>query len=145
MSGGYWLGVDLGGTKILTGLFDDEMKLVARSKLPTAAEHGPAAVFERIDLAIVEKLLAAASEESSLHLVSFANQVVRQGFAADAVPDQLPGRGDARGPGGLRPDGIAPEGRRDPSPLRVRSLTQSRDGADGVLVRVVRVRGSFFL
>jgi glucokinase len=49
MSSGYWLGVDLGGTKILTGLFDDDMKLLARSKLPTAAESGPAAVFERID------------------------------------------------------------------------------------------------
>ena len=48
MSGGYWLGVDLGGTKILSGLFDDGMKLMARSKMPTTAESGAAGVFERI-------------------------------------------------------------------------------------------------
>ncbi|MDB5308663.1 MAG: hypothetical protein JWO38_2865 [Gemmataceae bacterium] len=48
MTGGYWLGVDLGGTKILSGLFDDGLKLLARSKQPTAADAGPAAVFGRI-------------------------------------------------------------------------------------------------
>ncbi|MBY0513482.1 MAG: ROK family protein, partial [Gemmataceae bacterium] len=48
MSGGYWLGVDLGGTKILAGLFDDSMKLLARSKLPTSAEGGAAGVMGRI-------------------------------------------------------------------------------------------------
>jgi glucokinase len=48
MSTGYWLGVDLGGTKILSGLFDDNLRLLARSKLPTTADGGPAAVFERI-------------------------------------------------------------------------------------------------
>src|ERR1041385_769647 len=48
MSAGYWLGVDLGGTKILSGLFDDELKLLARSKQPTSAEGGPSAVFARI-------------------------------------------------------------------------------------------------
>ena len=35
MSDGYWLGVDLGGTKILAGLFDDDLKLLARAKQPT--------------------------------------------------------------------------------------------------------------
>ena len=48
MSAGYWLGVDLGGTKILSGLFDDDLKLLARSKQPTSAEGGPTAVFGRI-------------------------------------------------------------------------------------------------
>ncbi len=48
MSAGYWLGVDLGGTKILSGLFDDNLKLLARSKQPTAAEGGPSAVFGRL-------------------------------------------------------------------------------------------------
>jgi glucokinase len=48
MSAGYWLGVDLGGTKILSGLFDDDLKLLARSKQPTSAEGGPSAVFARI-------------------------------------------------------------------------------------------------
>ena len=40
MTGGYWLGVDLGGTKILSGLFDDNLKLLARSKHHTASGAG---------------------------------------------------------------------------------------------------------
>jgi glucokinase len=48
MTGGYWLGVDLGGTKILSGLFDENLKLLARSKQPTSAEGGPVGVFGRI-------------------------------------------------------------------------------------------------
>ena len=38
MSDGYWIGVDLGGTKILAGLFDDELTLLARAKQPTGGE-----------------------------------------------------------------------------------------------------------
>lgn len=48
MSGGYWLGVDLGGTKILSGLFDDNLKLLARSKHPTDPAGGAAAVLGRV-------------------------------------------------------------------------------------------------
>jgi glucokinase len=48
MAAPYWLGVDLGGTKILTGLFDDGCKLVARTKAPTNYEEGGPAVFGRI-------------------------------------------------------------------------------------------------
>src|SRR4029450_5199473 len=40
MSAGYWLGVDLGGTKILSGLFDDDLKLLARSKQTTSGGGG---------------------------------------------------------------------------------------------------------
>jgi glucokinase len=52
MTGGYWLGVDLGGTKILAGLFDDDLKLLAKSKQPTASEGGPGAVVGRIALGV---------------------------------------------------------------------------------------------
>jgi glucokinase len=52
MSTGYWLGVDLGGTKILAGLFDDDLKLLARSKQPTAAESGPTGVGANIVKAV---------------------------------------------------------------------------------------------
>ena len=48
MTGGYWLGVDLGGTKILSALFDDNLRLLARSKQPTSAEGGPSVVMDRI-------------------------------------------------------------------------------------------------
>jgi glucokinase len=62
MSTGYWLGVDLGGTKILSGLFDAEMKLVARSKQPTAAEGGPSAVIGRLVQGIEAVLREAGVE-----------------------------------------------------------------------------------
>jgi glucokinase len=52
MSTGYWLGVDLGGTKILAGLFDDDLKLLARSKQPTAAETGPTGVVANVAKAV---------------------------------------------------------------------------------------------
>src|SRR5262245_27153303 len=52
MSTGYWLGVDLGGTKILAGLFDDELKLLARSKQPAAAGSGPTGVGASIAKAV---------------------------------------------------------------------------------------------
>jgi glucokinase len=52
MSQRYWIGVDLGGTKVLVGLFDDELNLVARAKHPTGSEGGPAGVFNRIAQAV---------------------------------------------------------------------------------------------
>ncbi len=52
MSQGYWIGVDLGGTKILAGLFDDNLNLLCRSKQPTGSEGGPAGVFDRIGQAV---------------------------------------------------------------------------------------------
>jgi hypothetical protein len=42
------------------------------------------AVFERIDLSILESLLTAATGESSLQLVSFVNQLIGKGAS---VPD----------------------------------------------------------
>src|SRR5437016_1475814 len=42
------------------------------------------AVFERIDLSLLETVLAAASGESSLQMVSFSNQPAGQGHS---VPD----------------------------------------------------------
>jgi glucokinase len=43
-----YVGVDLGGTKILAGVFTAQFKLLAKSKLSTKGERGPAAVLERI-------------------------------------------------------------------------------------------------
>jgi glucokinase len=48
MADEYWIGVDLGGTKILAGLFDDDFRLVGRAKQPTDASAGPQGVFEHI-------------------------------------------------------------------------------------------------
>ena len=52
MAATHWLGVDLGGTKILAGLFDDSLNLVARAKQPTNSEEGGPAVFGRIVTAV---------------------------------------------------------------------------------------------
>src|SRR5580698_2912774 len=44
----YLVGVDLGGTKILAGIFTPSLKCVGRSKMSTKAERGSEAVIERI-------------------------------------------------------------------------------------------------
>ncbi|MDB6063868.1 MAG: hypothetical protein JWR26_76 [Pedosphaera sp.] len=44
----YVVGVDMGGTKILSGVFTTSLKCVGRSKMSTKAERGPDAVIERI-------------------------------------------------------------------------------------------------
>ncbi|MEW6303266.1 MAG: ROK family protein [Verrucomicrobiota bacterium] len=42
------IGVDLGGTKILAGVFDEQLKLVGQYKMSTKAQRGPEGVIERI-------------------------------------------------------------------------------------------------
>jgi len=42
------VGVDLGGTKILAGVFNSQLKCLAREKLTTKAERGAEAVIDRI-------------------------------------------------------------------------------------------------
>ncbi len=44
----YLVGVDLGGTKILAGIFSSSLKPLGRSKMSTKPERGPGAVIERI-------------------------------------------------------------------------------------------------
>lgn len=67
------------------------MALVAKNPLFSTYRQGEnrvtssmLAVFERIDLSILESLLTASTGESSLQLVSFTNQPAGQG---DSVPD----------------------------------------------------------
>src|SRR5207244_4504980 len=44
----YVIGVDLGGTKILAGVFDSQMKCLGRSKMSTKAQRGADEVVSRI-------------------------------------------------------------------------------------------------
>jgi glucokinase len=44
----YFIGVDLGGTKILAGVFDDKLVCLGRSKMSTKSERGPLEVMDRI-------------------------------------------------------------------------------------------------
>ena len=43
-----YLGIDIGGTNIKIGLFDDEMNIVAKASVPTKADMGPDFVVERL-------------------------------------------------------------------------------------------------
>ncbi|MBO0698663.1 MAG: ROK family protein [Zavarzinella sp.] len=52
MSAAYWLGVDLGGTKILAGLFDQNFTVLGRAKQATNYDEGGPAVFARIVSAV---------------------------------------------------------------------------------------------
>ncbi len=54
MSDARWIGVDLGGTKVLAGVFDDSLKLLGTAKQPSNASGGPAAVFEAITTVVSE-------------------------------------------------------------------------------------------
>ncbi|VTS05499.1 ROK family protein [Tuwongella immobilis] len=63
---GYWLGVDLGGTKILAGLFDSNLKLIARTKQATAADQGGDAVVSRISRAVEEVIENGRIERSEI-------------------------------------------------------------------------------
>ena len=44
----FYAGVDLGGTKIMTGVFDAELQLIGFTKITTKAHRGPEAVIHRI-------------------------------------------------------------------------------------------------
>jgi glucokinase len=50
------IGVDLGGTKILAGVFDEKLKCGHRVKRRTKAERGPEAVIERIARSVREAI-----------------------------------------------------------------------------------------
>jgi glucokinase len=53
------IGVDLGGTKILTGVVSDGNRILGRAKVPTPAQEGAAAILAAI-LASVDEALADA-------------------------------------------------------------------------------------
>jgi glucokinase len=44
----HFVGVDLGGTKILAGVFDDKLSCLGRTKMSTKCERGPEEVMDRI-------------------------------------------------------------------------------------------------
>ncbi|MCE9532197.1 MAG: ROK family protein [Planctomycetes bacterium] len=64
MSHPYWIGVDLGGTKILSGIFDSNFKLLAKSKQATNSAEGGEAVFGRL-IQTVETIIAESKVDPS--------------------------------------------------------------------------------
>lgn len=67
MSQQNWIGVDLGGTKILVGIFDDSFQLRGRYKLATKADQGDAVVFENIRAAVEGALQEAKVAPDQVH------------------------------------------------------------------------------
>lgn len=59
----YLLGVDLGGTKILCGVFSEKLECLGRSKKSTKAQRGADAVVDRVAACVLE-----AIDECDLHV-----------------------------------------------------------------------------
>jgi len=89
MAAAYWLGVDLGGTKILVGLHDDAFQVVARAKQPTSYEEGAPAVFSRIITAVDEVLKSANVESAQVRGMTLAvpGQVVPRSTVVRYAPN----------------------------------------------------------
>lgn len=62
----YWIGVDLGGTKILAGLFDDQFRLLGRAKQTVDVSSGPEGVFRQIEMAVDELLSQARLDRAAV-------------------------------------------------------------------------------
>jgi glucokinase len=89
MAAPYWLGVDLGGTKILVGLFDDQFQVVARAKQSTNYEEGGPAVFARIVTAVAEVLQSGKVEPAQVRGMTLAvpGQVVPRSTVVRYAPN----------------------------------------------------------
>ncbi len=78
-----YVGVDLGGTKILAGVFTPQLKLLASAKTSTKADRGPKSVFERISHVVRD-----AVDEADLDI----KQVRAVGIGAPGSIDPEQGR-----------------------------------------------------
>ncbi|MDW8308219.1 MAG: ROK family protein [Verrucomicrobiales bacterium] len=79
----FYVGVDLGGTKILAGVFDAQLNLLATAKLSTKADRGVEAVVDRI-----ARCVGDAVDECDLAL----KQVRGVGVGAPGAVDTASGR-----------------------------------------------------
>jgi len=79
----YYAGVDLGGTKIMTGIFDADLELIGFAKMTTKAHRGPEAVINR-----VVRCIEDAMDESDLQM----NQLRAIGIGAPGGVDPQSGR-----------------------------------------------------
>ena len=89
MAAPYWLGIDLGGTKILAGLFDHDFKLVGRAKQPTNSDEGGQAVFGRIVTAVDEVIQEAKVSATDVKGMCLAvpGQIVAQSTVVRYAPN----------------------------------------------------------
>ena len=79
----YFVGVDLGGTKILAGVFTPQLKCLGKVKMSTKPERGPEGVLER-----VARCVQAVVDECDLHM----DNVKAMGIGAPGAIDPEEGR-----------------------------------------------------
>lgn len=79
----FLVGVDLGGTKILAGVFDDKLNCLGRAKMSTKSQRGPEAVIDR-----VARCVQDAIDECDL----LPKQVRGVGIGAPGASDPETGR-----------------------------------------------------
>jgi len=79
----FLVGVDLGGTKILAGVFDDKFNCLGRAKMSTKSQRGPEAVIDR-----VARCIQDAIDECDL----LPKQVRGVGIGAPGASDPETGR-----------------------------------------------------
>ncbi|MBM3882040.1 MAG: ROK family protein [Verrucomicrobia bacterium] len=79
----YYVGVDLGATKILAGVFDEKLNCLGKAKMSTKSQRGPEAVIER-----VARCVGDAIDECDLA----AKQVRGVGVGAPGASDPESGR-----------------------------------------------------
>jgi glucokinase len=77
------VGVDLGGTKIMAGVFDNNLECLGWSKVSTKSQRGPAAVIDRIARCVMD-----AVDECDLKM----EQVRGIGIGAPGSVEPEPGR-----------------------------------------------------
>ena len=71
---GYVVGVDLGGTKILSAVIDRQYEIVSKTKKNTRAERGAKVVTERIATCIEEALDEAGLSRSDIRAIGIGAQ-----------------------------------------------------------------------
>lgn len=68
----HWIGVDLGGTKVLAGVFADGVTPIGREKEPTPFTEGPGAVVHAVAKAVDKAIKQAGIARDSIHGMGFA-------------------------------------------------------------------------
>jgi glucokinase len=89
MAAPYWIGIDVGGTKILAGVFDSDFKLVGRAKLATNSAEGGEAVFGRIIQSANNALKEAGVDNTAVQGMGLAvpGQVVPRSTVVRYAPN----------------------------------------------------------
>ncbi|WP_319559015.1 ROK family protein [Marispirochaeta sp.] len=68
----YWIGFDLGGTKMIASLLDENYAILGRVKKRTDPHEGNSAVLKRIAAAIEEVILTSGVPRSAIKGIGFA-------------------------------------------------------------------------